>query len=61
MTYQPVTLLLLSFICKVLKNAFQKTLQPCMSMASKIVLNNIDFVMKDIRAVAGVLDLNKAK
>ena len=32
-----------------------------MSMASKIVLNNIDFVMKDIRAVAGVLDLNKAK
>ena len=30
-------------------------------MASKIVLNNIDFVMKDKRAVAGVLDLNKTK
>ena len=56
---QPVTFLLLSFIFKVLKGAFQKPLQPCLSMASEIVLNNIDFVMKDKRAVAGVLDLNK--
>ena len=30
-------------------------------MASKIVSNNIDFVMKDKRALAGVLDLNKTK
>ena len=58
---QPVTLLLLSFIFKVLKSVFQKPFQLCMSMASKIVLNNIDFVMKDKRAVAGVLDLNKTK
>ena len=58
---QPVTILLLSFIFKVLKSAFQKPLQPCMSMASKIVLNNVDFVMKDKRAMAGVLDLNKTK
>ena len=30
-------------------------------MASKIVLNSVDFVMKDKRAVAGVLDLHKTK
>ena len=34
----------------------------CMSVASKIVLNNIDFVyMKDKRAMAGVLNLNETK
>ena len=32
-----------------------------MSVASKIVLNSVDFVMKDKRAVAGVLDLHKTK